>query len=145
MEELEKATKNQRIVVLEALGELAAWTYEKTVRDRLIALLGKEKSSSLRQALASILIQLHHTWSLHSVGEKIIALAVKDPETLGELAFQVALSAPKYQRPPRIIFSVPSAGPLGSVTSSFGYGPYQSLTHSQTLPCMSCNPQAFGA
>jgi len=52
--------------------------------------------------------------------------------------------APALQLPPRATRSEPDAGPCGSVTGSAVYLPYQSCTHSQTLPYMSYNPQAFG-
>src|SRR5262249_41477245 len=51
--------------------------------------------------------------------------------------------APKDQLPPRMTRPEPAAGPCGSVTGSAVYLPYQSCTHSHTLPCMSYRPQAF--
>ena len=52
--------------------------------------------------------------------------------------------APWPQLPPRMTRAEPDAGPCGSVTGSAAYLPYQSCTHSHTLPCMSYRPQAFG-
>src|SRR5579862_2926370 len=53
------------------------------------------------------------------------------------------LPASDCQLPPRTTRASPDCGPAGSSTSSAGYGPYQSLVHSATLPCMSCSPHAF--
>src|SRR5262245_50641020 len=49
-----------------------------------------------------------------------------------------------YQLPPRTTRYEPDEGPAGSTAASAVYGPYQSCTHSQTLPCMSYSPQALG-
>jgi hypothetical protein len=51
--------------------------------------------------------------------------------------------ASRHQLPPRNTRYKPDAGPCGLVTGSGAYAPYQSCTHSQTLPCMSHSPHAL--
>ena len=54
-------------------------------------------------------------------------------------------AATLLQQPPRYTRYEPSLGPLGSLTAPLGYSTYLSLHHSQTFPCISYRPQAFGS
>src|SRR4051794_24977595 len=47
--------------------------------------------------------------------------------------------------PPRTTRESPDCGPTGSVWASYGYGPYQSRTHSIASECMFFTPQAFAS
>ena len=54
-----------------------------------------------------------------------------------------ALTAPCLHDPPRITRLTPVAGPVGFVRGADGYAPNQSLTHSNTFPCMSWRPHTL--
>ena len=51
---------------------------------------------------------------------------------------------PLWKAPPRCTRRVPCSGPRGFRSAALPYGPYQSHTHSLTLPWMLKSPQGLG-